>query len=146
MRFFFHSQLMQVLLSIPFYLKVHLERVQMIFPLLFLAVCVNEMYLFCYFSTRITSTVRLQSIFLWVCVVECWEIVLFFCVSQYDTIPYAVNFVNILQSGDLKTSKALVLFIKAIDSRPIKIETVSFVRYEMTLEMFLTVLSIFIWV
>lgn len=62
-----------------------------------------------------------------------------FHVSQYDSVSEKANFADILYSGDMETGKALALLVYIIDSRPMKIETVSIVRYEMTLEMFLVV-------
>lgn len=64
--------------------------------------------------------------------------------SQYDTILNGINLAKILQCGDLKTRNALVLFIQAINSRPKKIESVSIVRFEMSLQLFMTVLPIII--
>ena len=105
-----------------------------------------EMFLYCYFSTRITSTVSL--------IVNClpymryWsnpsnesmtQFLSCYLWLQYESIPDAVNFSNILQCGDLKTCKAMVLLLKIVDTRPMQIETVSIVRYEMSLEMFLRV-------
>lgn len=66
---------------------------------------------------------------------------------QYERISESVNFANTFQCGDLRTSKALALLLNIIDSRPITIETVTIVRYEMSLPLFMAVLgTIFLFI
>lgn len=104
--------------------------------------------LYCYLSDKITSTVAMIDLFFdFVLSTFTFSTKKNFCFhifpnrlwpSQYELLSdkaYASNFLTF----DLGSKKALVLLMSIASNRPMKIEPALFVRFELTLEMFLKV-------
>lgn len=115
----------------------------------FLAAYGAEMFQYCYFSSEITATVGIQSqtTHWWCILINSVLYVLFLFIEQYDSISNGVIFDDYYKF-DSKSKKALRLFINIIDLRPMKLETVSIVRFELSLQLFLKVcqqITLLLW-
>lgn len=122
-------------------IMVNLGLAEILFFMTFLVSYTVEMIEYCYFSDTIASTVNSHSLHIH-CSISWhnnWTISPNFLYVQYETISDGAYFGNFLEY-DIKTKKAMQILITNINLRPVKIETISIVRYELTLQLFLKVL------
>lgn len=102
------------------------------------------MYLYCLYSNNITATVNVQQSRLISRTFDAKSqrssgLLIFLSLSkQYDTISTGIYFSNFVEF-DEKTKKAMILLMQTADVRPMKIQTVTFVKFELSLEMYVKV-------